>query len=160
MVVQRGCVIKTTLCKGCTMRLHGEKIAVITIKDYAKDKGISYEAVRKQVKRYATDELKDHIVVQGRTQFLDEYAVDFLNQKRNESPIIIQEQSKDEELERLKEENKQLLIRIASLQDELLKEKEEVKILQTEKIHLLELKVEPEPESEPERKKKKWWKFW
>ena len=93
------------------MRLHGEKIAVITIKDYAKDKGISYEAVRKQVKRYATDELKDHIVVQGRTQLLDEYAVDFLNQKRNESPIIIQEQSKDEELERLKEENKQLLIR-------------------------------------------------
>lgn len=133
---------------------------MITMKEYANNKHISYEAVRKQVKRYAEEELKDHVVVQGRTQFLDDFAVEFLNERRNENPIIIQEQSKDEELELLKEENKQLLIRIASLQDELLKEKEEVKILQTEKIHLLELKVEPEPESEPEREKKKWWKFW
>lgn len=105
---------------------------MITIKDYAKDKNISYEAVRKQVKRYK-EELKDHISIQNRTQFLDDFAVDFLNERRNESPIIIQEQAKDEELERLREENKNLLIKMVSIEEELkqvLKELSEVLVYQ------------------------------
>ncbi len=132
---------------------------MITIKDYAKDKNISYEAVRKQVKRYK-EELKDHISIQNRTQFLDDFAVDFLNERRNESPIIIQEQAKDEELERLREENKNLLIKMVSIEEELKQvlkelseEKDQIKQLQTEKIALLEQKLEPE-------QKKRWWKIW
>lgn len=132
---------------------------MITIKDYANDKNISYEAVRKQVKRYK-EELKDHISIQNRTQFLDDFAVDFLNERRNESPIIIQEQAKDEELERLREENKNLLIKMVSIEEELKQvlkelseEKDQIKQLQTEKIALLEQKLEPE-------QKKRWWQIW
>lgn len=145
---------------------------MITIKDYAKDKGISYEAVRKQVKRYK-EELKDHISIQNRTQFLDDYAVDFLNEKRNENPIIIQEQAKDEELERLREENKNLLMKMVAIQDkmaaiqeelnqarkELSEEKDQIKQMQAEQIVLLEQKLEPAPEVQmPE--KKHWWQMW
>lgn len=145
---------------------------MITIKDYAKDKGISYEAVRKQVKRYK-EELKDHISIQNRTQFLDDYAVDFLNEKRNENPIIIQEQAKDEELERLREENKNLLMKMVAIQDkmaaiqeelnqarkELSEEKDQIKQMQAEQIVLLEQKLEPAPAQEqPEQKH--WWNFW
>ena len=56
---------------------------MISIKDYAKNKGVSYEAVRKQVNRYK-DELDGHIHKQNRTQYLDDEAVTFLDSKRAE----------------------------------------------------------------------------
>lgn len=121
---------------------------MVTIKEYAKNKGVSYEAVRKQLNRYS-GELKGHVTKVGRTQYLDEEAILFLDGKRAENPIVILETSKDEELQRLEAENKTLLLKIAELQDELLREKDQVKQLQTEKIELLEAKNE-----------KKRWGFW
>jgi len=108
-----------------------------SIKDYAKQKNISYEAVRKQVRRYQK-ELEGHISRTNRTQYLDDEAVAFLDQKRAESPIIILESSKDEEIQRLSLENKALLLKVADLQEQLLSEKDQVKQLQQEKIALLE----------------------
>ena len=84
----------------------------------------------------------------GRTQYLDDYAVEFLNKKRANSTIIIQKADKDEEIERLKNENKALLLKVAELQEQLLAEKDEVKLLQEQKIQLLEAKT-------PQRKH--WW---
>ncbi len=118
-----------------------------TIKDFAKNNGVSYEAVRKQVKRYEKNELKGHIIRKVRTQYLDDYAVDFLTAKRKENPVIIVNSDKDEEIKNLQAENKRLLIQIAELQDQLLKEKDSVKLLQEEKIKLLEEKAP----------KKHWW---
>lgn len=126
---------------------------MITIKEYAKIKSVSYEAVRKQIKRYTT-ELDGHIVKINRTQYLDDYAVEFLDEKRNSNPIIIMESSKDEEIEQLKREKEALLIKVASLQEELLKEKDQVKTLQLEKIELLEQK------NQDKQEEKKWWEFW
>ncbi len=64
---------------------------------------------------------------------------------------------KDEEIQRLSDENKALLVHIDQIQNELIQmqkalgaEKDSVKQLQTEKIALLEAKQE-----EPE--KKSWW---
>lgn len=54
---------------------------VISLRDYAAQKGITYEAVRQQVVRYK-DELEGHIIKDGRQQFLDEEAVSFLDAKR------------------------------------------------------------------------------
>lgn len=128
---------------------------MISLKEYAQNKGCSYEAVRKQVNRYK-DEIEEHIVKVGRTQYLDDEAVAFLDEKRADNPIILMETGKDEELKRLEAENKALLIKIAELQEALLYEKDQVKALQEDKIKLLEQKeseVEPEPQ-------KKWWKFW
>lgn len=121
-----------------------------TIKEYAKSNGVSYEAIRKQIKTYEL-ELKEHIMKNGRTQYLDDYAVDFLNKKRANNTIIIQKADKDEEIERLKNENKALLLKVAELQEQLLKEKDNVKALQEEKIQLLEQK-------ESKSEKRKW--FW
>jgi len=129
--VQLGCVRKVFI--------------MITLREYAKNKGISYEAVRKQVVRYRL-ELEGHITKVKKTQYLDEEAVLFLDSKRQENPIIIQQTDISEEIERLKNENKALLLKVATLQDELLKEKDQVKNLQLEKIELLETK-----------KTKKWW---
>lgn len=120
---------------------------MISLKEYAKDKNKSYEAIRKQIVRYKK-ELEGHIVKVNRTQYLDEEAVAFLDTKRAENPIVIIESGKDEEIQRLEAENKTLLLKIAELQDALLREKDSVKLLQDEKIALLEAKT------------KKSWKFW
>lgn len=130
---------------------------MISMKDYAEQKGISYEAVRRSVNRYK-EELEGHIVVQNRTKFLDDEAVAFLDSKRQQSPIVIINQDKNEELERLRNEKEALLIKIAELQDALLQEKDKVAVLQEKNIALLEAKVDNSTEITGGRKP--WWKFW
>lgn len=122
---------------------------MVSIKEYASSKNVSYEAVRKQINRYKK-ELTNHIQKVGRTQYLDDFAVDFLNEKRQSNPVVILETSKEEELEQLRLENKSLLLKVAELQEQLLKEKDSVKTLQEEKIALLE-------EKNNTQNKKKWY---
>lgn len=121
---------------------------MVSIRDYAKTKGVSYEAVRKQVNRYKA-ELGEHIVKVGKKQYLDESAVAFLDERRAESPVIIIESGKDERIEQLETENKALLLKVAELQEALIKEKDKVQLLQNEKIELLEDKNK--------KTEKKWW---
>lgn len=129
------------------------EIELITIKEYAKNKNVSYEAVRKQLQKYkGEEELKNHIIKKKNTQYLDTYAVEFLDKRRRENAVILIQSDKDEELNRLTNENKTLLLKVAELQNELLKEKDQVKVLQNEKIELLE-----ERHKESEKKK---WQFW
>lgn len=130
---------------------------MITLKDYAKQHNISYEAVRRSVNRYK-EELEGHIHIEGRTQYLDDEAVEFLDTKRQQNPIVIINQDKDEEIERLRSEKEALLIKVAELQDALLQEKDKVAILQEKNIALLEAKVDSSTEIAKGRKP--WWKFW
>ena len=96
---------------------------VISIKDYAKRNNVSYEAVRQQVVRYAS-ELEGHIIKDGRQQLLDDDAVAFLDSKREKNPVVIMQQDKDDLIENLEAENKALLQRVALLQDDLIKAKD------------------------------------
>lgn len=121
---------------------------MITIKDYAKQKGVSYEAIRKQIKRYE-DELEGHLVKQNRFLMLDDEAVQFLDSKRSENPVIVYEQNKDEELEQLRHENKVLLIQMNTVQDQLGKVQQKLiaemnttKLLTQEKVQYLEYKAQ------------------
>ena len=56
----------------------------LTIKEYALSRGVSYEAVRMQLKRYG-QQLDGLIERQGRTQYLTDEAVAFLDSKRANS---------------------------------------------------------------------------
>lgn len=91
---------------------------VITLRDYAKQNNISYEAVRKQLVRYK-DELAEHIIRDGRQQFLDEEAVAFLDAKRQKNPVALIQQSKDEAIEALRQEKEDLLQKIAEQADKI-----------------------------------------
>lgn len=113
---------------------------VITLRDYAKQNNISYEAVRKQVVRYQ-DELAGHLIRDGRQQFLDEEAVAFLDARRQKNPVAIIQIEKDEKIEQLENENKFLLQKLTAVQDALLAEKDKTDKLLAEKkdeIALLE----------------------
>lgn len=123
---------------------------MITIKDYAKQKGVSYEAIRKQIKRYDA-ELEGHLIKQNRFFMLDDEAVQFLDGKRSENPVIVYEQNKDEELEQLRQENKMLLIQMNTVQDQLGKVQQKLiaemsttKLLTQEKVQYLEYKAQSE----------------
>lgn len=85
----------------------------MSFKEYAKKCNISYEAVRKQVALYRKD-LDAHILIDGRRQLLDEYAVEFLDEKRQKNPVSIIQQDKDAQLEDARRENKNLLITVAN----------------------------------------------
>ena len=108
---------------------------MISIKDYAAQNNVSYEAVRQQVNRYAAG-LDGHIIKVSRTKYLDDDAVAFLDEKRKVNPVVVIERSKDEELEQLKNENKMLLLKLVEAQDEgklLLKENMSLKVELLEK---------------------------
>lgn len=91
-------------------------MVVVSLKDYAAQKNISYEAVRQQVVRYK-DELTGHVIRDGRQQFLDEEAVAFLDAKRQKSPVAIIQQSKDDAIDALEQERDLLLHKIAAQAD-------------------------------------------
>ena len=110
---------------------------LMTIKQYAQSQHISYEAVRKQVASYK-HELQDHIVRKGRTQYLDEWAIEFLTKRRRESPVIVLEQSKDETIADLKEQIDSLRVQLMAAQNELLKSKDHIIELQEESRKSLE----------------------
>lgn len=89
---------------------------VISLKDYAAQKNISYEAVRQQVVRYK-DDLGGHVIRDGRQQFLDEEAVAFLDAKRQKNPVSIIQMDKDEQIETLEAQVKELLVKTANQAD-------------------------------------------
>ena len=91
---------------------------VISLKEYAKNRNVTYEAVRQQVVRYA-DELKEHLIKDGRQQFLDEEAVAFLDERRAKNPVVVQQVDKDAELEELRQARENLLLKVAEQADKI-----------------------------------------
>ena len=96
---------------------------MITIKDYARGRGISYEAARQQISRYMEREvdgfrLADHISKVDRTQYLDDEAVAFLDERRAKNPVIIQQEERDETTDRLRQRVDELQTRLLTAQDE------------------------------------------
>lgn len=99
---------------------------MVSIRDYAKMNNVSYEAIRQQVKRYE-DELNGHIIKQNRTQFLDDVAVNILDQHRKENPVVIINKDTDSRLKQLEDENKNLLIKVAQQADKISQLNEDLK---------------------------------
>lgn len=111
------CTTKVVYKKGGEMELK-------TIKEYAESQKVTYEAVRKQIVNYE-EELSGHIVRKGRTQYLDEWAVSFLTARRRENPVIFINQTKDSEIEELKQQIETLRTQLLTAQNELLKSQDE-----------------------------------
>ena len=104
---------------------------LVTLKQFADDQGITYEAVRRQVIRHA-DKLQGHIVKKNRTQYLDDEAVKILKDRRRESPIVLQTIDQSEEIDRLTDQIESLKAQLMTAQNELLKEKDRIISLQGE----------------------------
>lgn len=110
---------------------------VMTLKQFAESKGITYEAVRKQVVRYSK-ELSGHVIRKNRTQYLDEWAVEFLQERRRESPIVLQTENQGEEISRLQEQMDSLKAQLVSAQNKLLESQDKIISLQEDVQKTLE----------------------
>ena len=104
---------------------------LVTLKQFADDQGITYEAVRRQVIRHA-DKLQGHIVKKDRTQYLDDEAVKILKERRRENRIVMQTIDQSDEIGRLTDQLESLKAQLMTAQNELLKEKDRIISLQGE----------------------------
>lgn len=144
---------------------------MITVKEYAEQQGKSVQAVYKQMRAKENAALlENHIFLQKvgnkTAKVLDDEAVEILNNASRQAPTIVLQNGKDEQIEALKAENEQLagenkalLIKVADLQEKLLQEKDNVKLLQQEKITLLEEKQDDQNQ-QPEEKETFWARLW
>ena len=120
---------------------------MLSLRQFAERQNVSYEAIRKQVVRYEK-ELKGHISVKNRTQYLDDWAVKFLQERRRENPVVIVGQEKEEELKSLKDQVETLRTQLLTTQKEFLKSQEErlkaqdqIILLQEESRKTLEARI-------------------
>lgn len=90
----------------------------LTMRDYAHQCGVTYEAIRSQVARYKKD-LEGHLLRQGRSLVLDDCAIDFLDERRRGNPVVMAQVDLQEQLRQLQEENKALLIKVAAQADKI-----------------------------------------
>lgn len=111
----------------------------VSLKQFADDQGISYEAVRRQVNRYS-DQLSGHIIKQSRVkggQLLDQWAVDFLKERRRASPIVFQTIDQGEQIGELTAQVDSLKAQLMSAQNKLLEAQERIIKLQDEAKQML-----------------------
>ena len=104
-----------------------------SISELAAEVGVSYEAVRRNVVRYKK-ELEGHITTVDKKQLLDEYAVDFIKDKRRESPVVVKVESASEAVEAYKQEVENLKQRLIGIQERILE-------LELENRNLIESKI-------------------
>lgn len=109
---------------------------MITIREYAQSRNLTYEAVRRRVDRYAS-KLGEHVVMKGNTRFLDDYAVEMLDETGKKMPIAIVNEA-------ITEENENLRKQILELQAEVSRWKETSFTIQTQRSELLERLAETE----------------
>lgn len=126
---------------------------MVSIKEYAESKGVSTQAVYKQLKTHEKA-LLGHIQKVNGKRYLDDEAVAYLNAQSENTPSVIVQTGNDELISELRAENERLKQKVEFLQDQMLQElmKQNKTISElTEKVLLLtEQKEEP---------KKKWWQF-
>lgn len=102
------------------------------IKTYAKQKGVSTQAVYKQIKNHEK-ELKGHIFKESGKKWLDEYAIDYLDRQSQQSAVAVQSLERDEAMNMLKSKYIELLERYKDISDQLAHHKTLLLAAQSEK---------------------------
>lgn len=113
---------------------------LMTLKQFADSKSISYEAVRKQVTRFHK-ELQGHIITKNRTQYLDEWAVSFLSERRRESPIVLLTENQSDKISSLTEQVETLKAQLLKAQDDLIASKNRIISMQDDARQLAEVQA-------------------
>ena len=114
-----------------------------TIKALAMAQNVTYQAIWKLVVRYE-NELKGHIVTKNKVRYLDDYAVNYIIEKRKDHPMISILDDQSHIIEALKAENENLKHQILELQNEIIKRDSVIVELQKNGQELTEAKIRNE----------------
>lgn len=110
----------------------------------------TYEAVRQQTSRYSK-ELAGHSHLDGKTRYYDDWAVDFLRERRKKNPIIIEQTDTKQLIEELQQKNSVLLEKVAVQADKLAAQSEELYNIKMQIQTLERKKLEAERQCETEK---------
>ena len=113
----------------------------MTVRQYAEQKGVTYEAARRLVQKYRP-QLKEHIVTKNRTQLLDEVAVEFLNEHRRMSPLVVVREDDAGRINDLERQVESLRAQLMTAQTELLKSQQDVIELQRQAAAMIETQAQ------------------
>lgn len=114
------------------IKLWGEKMEMVTIKQLAEKKHVSYEAVRRMVKKYEKD-LKDHIFTgTDGSRLLDDVAVEFLTDRRRQNVVVARAEDTTDELGALRDQLKAAQAEIVALQAARIADQQQIITLQQE----------------------------
>ena len=111
-----------------------------TIRQIAEEQGVSYEAVRRQVSKYRK-ELKGHISTKGKTKYLDEYAAQFISNRRRESPVVVLQQDTSAELDDVRSELEVTKAELERMKTLMLQAQERIINLQDENTKMITLQA-------------------
>lgn len=91
---------------------------MITVKQYADERGITIQAVHQSMNgKRKKERLDGHVQVIDGVKWLDEEAVAILDEARNKSPIVWEKTDANERIEELEREREAMLIKIAAQAD-------------------------------------------
>ena len=114
-----------------------------TIKALAQEQHCSYQAIWKLVTKYEKD-LGNHVVKKGRDRFLDEFAVNFILEKRVNHPMVAMNVDQSAIIESQKQEIEQLRDKIEALLNEINRNEKQIAELMEDGQKLLEAKIRNE----------------
>ena len=93
---------------------------MITVKQFADERGISIQAVHQAMNRKKNKEkLEGHVHIVDGAKWLDDEAVAILDESRKKVSVVIQREDSDERVRQLEAENKNLLIKVAAQADKI-----------------------------------------
>lgn len=99
----------------------------VTVKEYADTHGITIQAVYQQLKRKKNKPFIDaHSKLIRGTKYLDQDAVEYLENQRDNSPTIVVQENNSEEFEALRRENELLKNQLLELQNKHIKYRDEM----------------------------------
>lgn len=109
----------------------------ISISAYARSRSISIQAVSQQIKRPAYSKLWDagHIRKEGHSISLDETAVAALDEGRP-AKVVVERAQQNEEMERLRSKNMELLEMMNALKDRIIELQDERKLLTDQTLQI------------------------
>ena len=91
---------------------------MITVKQYAEERGITIQAVHQSMQgKRKKERLEGHVTVIDGIKWLDEEAVAILDESRNKSPVVYEKAEANQRIEELEENERIMLAKIAAQAD-------------------------------------------
>lgn len=100
-------------------------MTLVSIKEFAEKRGITYEAARRLVAKYQS-KLSDHILIDGNRRLLDEDAVLALDEYRKKSPVVVRMESDSNRADKLSAEVELLRSQLLQAQTDLISAQKEL----------------------------------
>ena len=116
---------------------------MVSVKEYAKSRGVTIQAVHQQMSRKRNSEkLVGHVQIIEGVKYLDEEATAILDESRKKTPVVIIDDQKDQLIQELKDNLKRKEDYIAILEAAAIVKQEQITTLEEKQLQIEQKKQE------------------